>query len=160
MVFTVPMLFPSGKVRGRGRVGASSKVMLMWCMTFIMWCVEGGLKMTVSKQLQHRWKIPFLGMKKKSLNICNPEVWKLSSHSDCKKKHTCQWKEQSIQSLIKEICLLKASHDGMKFPSYLRLKNTMLSTPLRQEVLSHGLLKNLMKIHMLRWLKIHTLILD
>jgi hypothetical protein len=31
---------------------------------------------------------------------------------------------QSIQSIMKEICLLKASHNGMKFPSYLRLKNT------------------------------------
>jgi hypothetical protein len=38
--------------------------------------------------------------------------------------NTCQRKEQSIQSLMKEICLLKASHNSMKFLSYLRLKNT------------------------------------
>jgi hypothetical protein len=40
------------------------------------------------------------------------------------KKYTCQWKEQPVQSPVKEICLLKAAHNGMKFPSYLRLKNT------------------------------------
>jgi hypothetical protein len=37
--------------------------------------------------------------------------------------NTCQRKEQSIQSLMKEICLLKASHNGMKFSYYLQLKN-------------------------------------
>jgi hypothetical protein len=49
----------------------------------IMWCVEGGLKWLMGKQLQHRWKSPFLGVKK-TLKICNPEVWNSSSHSDWK----------------------------------------------------------------------------
>ena len=46
--------------------------------------------------------------------------------------------KQSIQSLMEEISILSQVE-----------KHTLWSTPLRQEILSHKLLKKLMKIHML-----------
>ena len=52
------------EVRGRSALLWFDVTWWSWCSTFIMWCVEGGLKILKSKQLQHRWKSPFLEMKK------------------------------------------------------------------------------------------------
>jgi hypothetical protein len=66
-------------------------------------------------------KNPLSWDEKKEHNICNPENYPLILTEN---KNIPASGRQSIQSLMKEICLLKASHNGMKFPSYLRLKNT------------------------------------
>ena len=90
-------------------------------------------------------KSPFLGWKK----ICNPEVWNLSSHSDWKKTYLPV--EGTVNSIFDKRNLPTKSISWWYEISILSQagKYTLWSTPLRQEILSHKLLKKLMKIHRL-----------
>ena len=75
-------------------------------------------------------KSPFLGWKKK-LNICNPEMWKLSSHSDWKQKYTCQCK--AVNSISNERNLPTSISQWYEISIISQAeKHTLLSTPLRQ----------------------------